>query len=164
MWNELHKFEHRRAFRARSAVQGLSDFDVKSNLSVNAIYTVPGPKHAYRTVAGLGLPDWRNWTFGHRSAVHSSGHGDAVVSKCKHLLLSDRIYTGQVQRNPVNKGNVINYLNTACFAFPQGIPNTSTTRRRKTEPLRRSLLLPQFGNEQRNSIIGPASTTSICCL
>jgi hypothetical protein len=55
----------------------------------------------------------------------------------------------------VNKGSVNNYLNTACFTFPQGIPNTTNTTTKSGTVTTVTTYYPQFGNEQRNSIIGP---------
>jgi hypothetical protein len=145
--------------REISRFKGLSDFDVKSNLSVNAIYTVPGPKHG--GIAQLLASGYQIGGIG-RSATGlpftALVTGDAVgLQSASTFSYPDRIYTGTgCSGNPVNKGNVINYLNTACFAFPQGIPNTSTTTTAKNGTVTTvTTYYPQFGNEQRNSIIGP---------
>jgi len=145
--------------REISRFKGLSDFNVKSNLSVNVLYTVPGPKHGEikkllasgYEIGGIG----RSATGLPFTALIS---GDAVgLQSASTFSYPDRIYTGKgCSGNPVVKGDTFNYLNRACFTFPQGIQQseTTTTAGNGTVTTVRTYN-PQFGNEQRNSIIGP---------
>jgi hypothetical protein len=144
--------------REISRFKGLSDFNVKSNLSVNVIYTVPGPKHG--DIAQLLGSGYQIGGIG-RSATGlpftALVTGDAVgLQSASTFSYPNRIYTGTgCSGNPVNKGSVNNYLNTACFTFPQGIPNTTNTTTKSGTVTTVTTYYPQFGNEQRNSIIGP---------
>lgn len=145
--------------REISRFKGLSDFNVKSNLAVSVLYTIPGPKHGeikklfasgYQ-IGGIG----RSATGLPFTALIS---GDAVgLQSASTYAYPNRIYTGAgCSGNPVNLADKFNYLNRACFTYPQGITKsvTTTTAGNGTVTTVRSFY-PQFGNEQRNSIIGP---------
>ena len=139
--------------------KGLSDFNVASNLTVNALYTIPGSR------AG-GFK--RIWLAGYQiGGIARSATGlpfTAVISGDSVGLRSastfnypDRIYTAPgCKGNPVQKGNIFNYLNRSCFTFPQGINISETTKTASNGTVTTvKTYNPQFGNEQRNSIIGP---------
>ena len=144
--------------REISRFKGLSDFDVKSNLAVNVLYTVPGPRRGeikkffgsgYQ-IGGIG----RSATGLPFTALIS---GDAVgLSSASTFSYPDRIYGPGCSGNPVSPGNTFNYLNRSCFTFPQGttVSQTSSTAANGTVTTVRTFY-PQFGNEQRNSVIGP---------
>ena len=142
-----------------SRFKGLSDFNVRSNLSVNVLYTLPGTK------AG-GLK--RLWASGYQLggiARSASGlpftaliSGDAVgLQSASTFSYPNRIYSAPgCNGNPVKPGDTFNYLNRSCFTFPQGInvtQNTTTASNGTVTTVK--TFNPQFGNEQRNSIIGP---------
>ena len=142
-----------------SRFKGLSDFNVKSNLSVSALYTLPGTK------AG-GLK--KIWASGYqiggimRSATGlpftALISGDAVGLRSASVFdYPDRIYSAPgCKGNPVKSGDTFNYLNRSCFTFPQGINITQNTTTAKNGTVTTvKTYNPQFGNEQRNSVIGP---------
>ena len=146
--------------REISRFKGLSDFNVASNLTISVLYTLPAPKgggikkiisSGYQIGAigrsATGLPF---------TALIS---GDAVgLKSASSFSYPNRTYSGAgCGGNPVNPSDKFNYLRRNCFTFPQGIQvsNTTTTASNGTVKNVRTFY-PQFGNEQRNSIIGPS--------
>jgi len=137
--------------------RGLSDFNVKNNLAVSVLYTVPGPKKdGFLKDIGSGYQLGgiaRSSTGLPFTALIS---GDAVgLQSASTFDYPNRIYGPGCNGNPVNLADKFNYLNRACFAFPQGIPVSNTTTTSGTTTTNVRTYYPQFGNEQRNSIIGP---------
>ena len=144
--------------REISRFKGRSDFNVSSNLAVTMLYTVPGPKEGglkrllgdgYQ-VGGIG----RSATGLPFTALIS---GDAVgLQSASTFSYPNRIYSGPgCAGNPVNLADKFNYLNRACFTFPQGIQVSNTTTTSGTSTVNTRTFYPQFGNEQRNSLTGP---------
>ena len=144
--------------REIGAFKGLSDFNVGSNLAVNALYIVPGPKRA-----GLLRYAAAGWQLGGigRSATGlpftALISGDAVGLQSGSVFsYPDRNYNGpNCKGNPVNLADKVNYLRRECFSYPQGITQSVTTTTVGTTTTTVRTFLPQFGNERRNSIIGP---------
>jgi hypothetical protein len=138
--------------------KGPSDFNVKSNLAVSVLYSAPGPKHGevkkllgsgYQ-IGGIG----RSATGLPFTALIS---GDAVgLQSASTFSYPNRIYGPGCNGNPVNLADKFNYLNRSCFTFPQGVQvsQTSTTAANGTVTTVRKFY-PQFGNERRNSLVGP---------
>lgn len=143
--------------REISRFQGLSDFNVASNLSVNALYVIPGPKHgglAQLLGAGYEIGGIARSATGLPFTALISG--DAVgLQSASTFSYPNRIYGPGCNGNPVNLADKFNYLNRACFTFPQGTTVSSTTTVKSGTTTTVRTFYPQFGNEQRNSIIGP---------
>jgi hypothetical protein len=131
---------------------------VQSNLAVNVLYTVPGPKHGeIKKLLGSG------YQFGviGRSATGlpftALISGDAVgLTSASTFSYPNRIYGPGCSGNPVNLADKFNYLNRSCFTFPQGVTvsQSSSTAANGTVTTVRTFY-PQFGNERRNSLTGP---------
>lgn len=144
--------------REIGAFKGLSDFNVGSNLSVSALYIVPGSKGgSWLHYMGSG---WQIGGIG-RSATGlpftALISGDALGLQSASVFdYPDRIYsTPGCQHNPVNLADKVNYLNRSCFVYPQGINRVTTTKSTASTTTTTTTYNPTFGNEQRNSIIGP---------
>jgi hypothetical protein len=141
--------------------RGLADFNVKENLTVSTLYTLPGAKGGgIKRLLGAG------YQIGGIARVATGLPFTALISGDQLGLLSasvfsfpDRITTGACAGNPVNLADKFNYVNRSCFSFPQGITvsNTSTTAPNGTTTAVRTFY-PTLGNERRNSIIGPGIT------
>ena len=143
--------------REIGAFKGLSDFNVGSNLSVNVLYILPSPKSdGLRYIAG----GWQIGGIG-RSATGlpftALISGDALgLQSASTFDYPDRLYTGPgCSKNPVNLADKFNYLIRSCFAYPTGINGVTTTTTSGTTTTTKYTYNPTFGNEQRNSIIGP---------
>lgn len=123
--------------------RGLSDFDVGRNLSVNLLYTFPTATSlsaAPRAILG-------GWEAAGILSVHDGSPFTAVLTTDRANNQSSQVGAQQLGERPdlnlsgagcngslTNPGNVTNYINGHCFAFPAA--NT-------------------LGNEGRNSLIGP---------
>lgn len=119
-----------------SVNRGLSDFDIRHNGVLNAIWLLPRPR------LDSGLRWFANgWHMGGIYQV-SSGlpftpiiGGDPLGLKTSNPFdFPDRTFVGDCA-SAVNPGNPVHYIDTRCFSFP-----TPTTR---------------MGNAGRNSLIGP---------
>jgi hypothetical protein len=120
-----------------AVARGLSDFDVRQNLVLNAIWLLP------RSSSATGLARWavNGWQLGgiFRAATGLPFTpvigGDALgLRNASAFDFPDRLNLPGCN-NPVNPGNANQYIKTACFAAPQ--PAT------------------RLGNSGRNIAIGP---------
>jgi len=116
--------------------RGLSDFDIRHNGVLNAIWLVPGPHDE-------GGVRWfaSGWQIGGIYQV-SSGlpftpiiGGDPLGLKTSYPFDFPNRMFGAGCDSPVNPGNPVHYIKTQCFSFP-----TPATR---------------MGDAGRNSLIGP---------
>jgi hypothetical protein len=144
--------------REIGAFKGLSDFNVGSNLSINVLYIIPGPKRdGFLSYAAKG---WQIGGIG-RSATGlpftALISGDALGLQSASVFdFPDRNYNGaECHGNPVNLQDKFNYLRRECFSYPQGITQSVTTTTSGSTTTTVRTFNPQFGNERRNSIIGP---------
>jgi hypothetical protein len=118
--------------------RGLSDFDVRQNLTVNYIWQVPGSKSSSGLVRAAGS----GWQWG--GILHVSGGvpftplvgGDPLgMENATSFDFPDRLAGSGCRGSLVNPGNPTQYIKTQCFAFQT--PATS------------------MGNSGRNILIGP---------
>ncbi len=118
--------------------RGLSDFDVRHTFVANTLWEIPSPRTGRRAL------DWiaGGWQLGGIFSL-SSGQpftpliaGDPLGSQIASFAYDwpDRVASAACN-NPVNPGNPIHYINSACFAAPS--PAT------------------RLGNAGRNVAIGP---------
>jgi len=135
--------------------RGLSDFNVKLNLSVNVLYTIPGPKRE-GFVGALG----KGWQVGGigRSATGlpftALISGDALgLRSASTYDFPNRLYGPGCEGDPVNPGNVYNYIKTQCFAYPGGINSVTKSTTASGVTTTTTTYNPVFGNEQKNSIV-----------
>lgn len=137
--------------------RGLSDFNVKLNLAINVLYNIPGPKHdGFLGAAANG------WQVGgiSRSATGlpftALISGDALgLRSASTFDFPNRLYGSGCTGNPVNHGNLYNYIKTQCFAYPGGLNPVKTTSTSGSTVTTTTTYNPVFGSEQRNSLIAP---------
>jgi hypothetical protein len=115
--------------------RGLSDFDVRHNLTVNYIWELPGPaKTAPALRAILGGWQWGGlFRFAAGTPFTPAIGGDPVGMANASTFARPDVVAGC--HDGVNVGNPTHYINTQCFAFP-----TPSTR---------------LGDAGRNLLIGP---------
>ncbi len=121
--------------------RGLSDFNVGRALSVSLLYNLPSPQaRIQRGILG-------GWQLGSILTVQDGNPFTAVLSSDQAGNQSSQVGAQQLGErpdmnlsapgcngHPTLPGNVVNYINGACFSFPA--PYT-------------------LGNEPRNALIGP---------
>jgi hypothetical protein len=118
-----------------------SDFDVRNVFSANSNLTLPSPDKRF----GKWAEPFRGWTFTNiilaRTGIPFTpilGGDPLGLSTNAPFAFPDRVSNGNC-----TNGHNVNYLNTACFAFPgtfQYAPGLSG---------------PLLGTSRRNSIYGP---------
>jgi hypothetical protein len=123
-----------------AVARGLSDFDVRQNLMLNATWLLPRS----RSVTGLARWAANAWQLGgiFRAATGLPftpviGGDPLGLRSATTFDFPDRLSQPGCN-NPVNSGNATQYIKTACFAAPQ--PAT------------------RLGNSGRNIAIGPGLT------
>lgn len=120
---------------------GLSDFDIRHNLVINALYELPHFQGITNKIFG-------GWQLGGIFQV-STGlpltpliSGDPLgLKSADTFAFPDRLLTAGCTGNPVNTQNRLHYIKTQCFAFP-----TDPTGAK--QPTR-------LGSSGRNSVTGP---------
>ncbi len=120
---------------------GLSDFDIRHNLVVNALYELP-------KFQGLTGKIFGGWQLGGIFQV-STGlpltpliSGDPLGLKgADNFAFPDRLLTAGCSGNPVNTQNRLHYIKTQCFAFPTNSAGVN-------QPT-------HLGTSARNSVTGP---------
>jgi hypothetical protein len=137
--------------------RGPSDFDVKNNLVVSGLYTVPGPKGSrLARVLGDGFQIGGIGRMASGLPFTPLTSGDEVGLKSASLFgFADRIYGGNCSGNPVNPKDKVNYIRRECFAYPQGITLSSVTTTSGNTTTTTRTYLPVLGNVSRNSLVGP---------
>jgi hypothetical protein len=122
---------------------GVSDYNIKRVFVANALWNAPKVVESKNPLSYVV----NGWQLGGIYQI-SDGTPFTMVITGDNLALGnstpldfpDRTYGSGCQGNPVNHGNRLAYVNTSCFALP--INNTGAPGTR-------------FGNEQRNSLVGP---------
>ena len=117
--------------------RGLSDFDIRHNLVVSSMWTVPSPAVGFEPIRWLA----GGWHVGEIYQLSSGlpftvkmGGDPLGLNSAVTYALPDRL-TGPGCESAVNTGNPTNYIKTQCFAVPN--------------PYWR------LGNSGRNSLVGP---------
>ncbi len=119
--------------------RGLSDFDVRHSLILNYLWEVPGMKSNNEALRAL----MSGWQWGGIVRAQSGLPFSVTVSGDSLGLLSNNSFNfpdrvnSPACKNPVNPGNVTNYIKVECFVAPQLLPN------------------PRLGNAGRNTLTGP---------
>lgn len=141
--------------------KGLSDYNVKDNLTVNVLYTVPGPKNGtFMRLIGDGYQVGGIARVATGLPFTPLISGDPLgLQSASVFSFPDRLNTTGCTGNPVNLADKFNYLKRSCFAFPTGntISNATATAANGSVTTTR-VFNPALGNVQRNSIIGPGVT------
>lgn len=127
-------------FQFQQLWRGLSDYDVRHSLVVNYVYEIPGVKTGNGMVHSLT----NGWQWGGIFRAQSGTPFSVTIGGDPLGMLSnntfdfpDRIGSPDCT-NPVNPGNVTNYIKTQCFVAP------SQANR--------------LGNAGRNTLIGPSQS------
>jgi hypothetical protein len=123
---------------------GVSDFDIPRVFVANATWRTPklvspGSKASY-LLNGWELGGIYQLTDGTPFTMVISGD-NLALGNGSPLDFPDRLTTAGCTGNPVNHHDRVNYVKTQCFSLPS-LPTAASASLR-------------FGNEQRNSIIGP---------
>jgi hypothetical protein len=148
--------------------RGLADFNVKHNLTANFGWTIPSSK-----LSGLAAVALGGWEIGGVVAANTglpftpnlAGQGNGANGDPLGLNNSDpfdypnRITSGSCQ-NPVNPGNVTNYLKLNCFTLPTApasyAPLCADFPGASAPPPAGTVYCSNLlGNLSRNSVIGP---------
>jgi hypothetical protein len=137
--------------------KGLADFNVAQNLSISALYTMPGPKEGtIKKLFGAGYQIGGIVRSATGLPFTPLISGDQLgLQSASVFSFPDRSYSGaNCKSNPVNLADKFNYLRRECFSFPQGITvsQSSSTAPNGTVTTVRNYY-PTLGNVQRNSII-----------
>jgi hypothetical protein len=137
--------------------KGLADFNVSQNLTISALYTLPGlKKGTIKKLFGAGYQIGGIVRSATGLPFTPLITGDQLgLQSASVFSFPDRSYTGtNCKRNPVNLADKFNYLRRECFSFPQGITvsQSSSTGSNGTVTAVRTYY-PTLGNVQRNSII-----------
>ncbi|MGB7845351.1 MAG: carboxypeptidase regulatory-like domain-containing protein [Candidatus Acidiferrum sp.] len=142
--------------------RGLSDFDVRHVLAINAIWSIPGPQ------SWSGAPQWfaSGWQLGGIYTLTSglpftpTIGGDPLGLKGADLYaFPDRV----AGCNPVAsnfKSNGMHYLNLSCFTLPTAPASFAAScktfaRAATPAPSGEVYCANLLGNSGRNSVIGP---------
>jgi hypothetical protein len=132
--------------------RGLSDLDVRHNLTLNYLWTIPSPQSL------SGVAGWvtQGWQWGGILTLASGtpftplvGPDPLGLNSSDPFAYPDRV-NGPGCGSAVNPGNVNNYIKLRCFAMPpsQGVSGNP--------PVQNFTLL---GNSGRNVLIGPGLAT-----
>jgi hypothetical protein len=120
--------------------RGPSDFDIRHVFSANSLLALPSPSGWGKWAEPL-----RGWTFTNIILVRTGIPFTPIVGGDPLGLSTNApfAFPNRVSNGDCTNGHSVNYLNTACFAFPgtfQYAPGLSG---------------PLLGNSGRNSIYGP---------
>lgn len=143
--------------------RGLSDFDIRHNVSINAIWQLPSPK-SWGSIASYTLGGWQLGGIfsGHTGSPFTPGiNGDPLGTKGNVPFAFPDRSTGSGCETATNPGNVLQYINVSCFSLPlqgsltsaQCAPflGTGTAANPQFPGTCRNLL----GTTSRGSLIGP---------
>jgi outer membrane receptor protein involved in Fe transport len=121
--------------------RGPSDFDVRHVFTANSILALPSPGPSF----GKWAEPLRGWTFTNIILVRTGIPFTPIVGGDPLGLLTNApfAFPDRVNNGNCTHGHSVNYLNTACFAFPGTFEYTP------------GLSGPLLGNSGRNSIYGP---------
>ena len=120
--------------------RGLSDFDIRHNFVLNYLWQLP----SLEALPGAARWALGGWQFGGIFQASSGLPFTPLISGDPLGMLSasedtfsfpDRVTGAGCSGNPVNAGDPVHYIKTACFAVPNPIT--------------------RLGNAGRNSVIGP---------
>jgi hypothetical protein len=147
-------------FFNRQGRRGLCDYNITHNFVLNSLWQVPMPKFG----GGVGRHILGGWELG-GILVASTGSpftvtigGDPLGQNSTDPKSFVSRVSGPGCGNPVNPGNVSNYLKLNCFSPPlapasfAGVCQTALDISGKPVP---GTCMNLFGNNGRNTVIGP---------
>jgi outer membrane receptor protein involved in Fe transport len=147
-------------FFNRQGRRGLCDYNITHNFVLNSLWQVPSPKFG----GGVGRHILGGWEFG-GILVASTGSpftvtigGDPLGQNSTDPKSFVSRLSGPGCGNPVNPGNVNNYLKLNCFSPPlapasfAGVCQTAFDGNGNPIP---GTCMNLFGNAGRNSVVGP---------
>jgi hypothetical protein len=146
---------------SKASRRGVCDFDIRHNLSVNAIYDLPGPKgnRVLNSIAG-------GWQIGGIVSA-SSGvpftlglAGDPLGQGSSDPFDFPNRVPGCNPYNPNFKKSGQSYINANCFTYPSVSVNSAIAPLCNTNGVPDSadgqrLCMNIFGNNGRNSLVAP---------
>jgi Carboxypeptidase regulatory-like domain/TonB dependent receptor len=141
-------------------VRGLSDFNVSSNLTINALWDVPAPKSSFLGPAGWAV---RGWQLG-GIVQASSGvplwpldgvEGDPMGQlNSEPIAIPDRVAGCQLTFPSSGRHGSLQYVNPACLINAQA-PSQSFYNANCDPKFAAPTCINLLGNLGRNTIIGP---------
>ena len=137
--------------------RGPSDYDVRHNLVISGLYTVPGStRNRFTHVFGSGYQLGGIFRMASGLPFTPLTSGDEVGLRSASVFgFPDRVQSGSCAGNPVNPKNIQNYIRSECFSFPTGITLSSVTTVSGSKTTTTRTFIPVLGNVSRNSLVGP---------
>ena len=135
--------------------RGLSDFDVRHNLTINALWLIPDPK------SWNAVPEWfaSGWQVGGIFTLTSGlpftpviGGDPLGLKSADNYAFPDRV-AGCDPATSNYKQNGLKYLNLSCFSLP--MQTTAITGECRTFGAIAGTCSNLLGNSGRNTVIGP---------
>lgn len=143
------------------ARRGLCDFDIRHGIAVNAVWQIPTPKVGGAIVGHL-LGGWELggvFTGASGSPTTLVIGGDPLGQNSTDTYnFPDRLTGPGCTGNPVNPGNVNNYVKLNCFTPPVAPASFAAVCQPAAASVAAQIpntCMNLFGNAGRNSIIGP---------
>lgn len=144
----------------REARRGLCDFNVAQNVVVNYVWQVPSPKFGSQVLSRLA----GGWQLGGIVSVSSGTPFTALMggdplgqNNQDPVPFPDRL-SGPGCENPVNPGNINNYLKLNCFSPPVAPASFTSVCQPAAASVAATIpntCMNLFGNAGRNNLIGP---------
>ena len=144
-------------FFNRASRRGVCDFNITQNFVVNYLWQPPTPKFG----AGAVQHILGGWEFG-GVVVASTGSpftlligGDPLGQNSTDPWAYVSRVSGPGCENPVNPGNVNNYIKLSCFSPPVAPASFASVCQPAAGATTLNTCMNLFGNNGRNSIVGP---------
>jgi hypothetical protein len=147
-------------FFNRQGRRGLCDYNITHNFVLNSLWQVPSPKFG----GGLGRHIMGGWEFG-GILVASTGSpftltigGDPLGQNSTDAKSFVSRVSGPGCGNPVNPGNVNNYLKLNCFSPPLAPASFADVCQLALDTGGKPVpgtCMNLFGNNGRNTVVGP---------
>jgi hypothetical protein len=159
-------------FFCKSCRRGLSDYNITQTLVVNYLWVVPTPNNW----GSIGSYVLGGWELGGIITAETGvpitpviGGDPLGLSSTDPWAFPDRLTGPGCAGNPVNPGNVGNYINLNCFALPMATPAIAAlcqpfgfqpaSSSGPGNPGITGTCANLVGNAGRNSVIGPGLAT-----
>ena len=144
-------------FFNRASRRGVCDFNITHNFVVNYLWQPPTPKFA----GGATQHILGGWEFG-GVIVASTGSpftvlmgGDALGQNSTDPFAFASRVSGPGCENPVNPGNVNNYIKLNCFSPPVAPASFAAVCQPAASATIPNTCMNLFGNAGRNTVVGP---------
>jgi TonB dependent receptor len=148
-------------FFCKSCRRGLSDYNITHTIVINYLWDVPGPKN-WGSIGSYVLGGWEMGgiiTAETGVPITPVIGGDPLgLNSTDPWAFPDRLTGPGCAGNPVNPGNVGNYIKLNCFALPMATPAIAA-QCTPFSPAVPGSCANLVGNAGRNTVIGPGLAT-----